>query len=427
MALVNIADELYKSFLEKSADARVVLLHADGRYRPVLLSKLLSSPELKIFYYAMGPDDIDTVAFLSGFTHDMAEQVPNFGGRINHLGFNIEEGVDTLVDAMVADLNELSDSPFLLILDEFDQADIADDLQVFIERLVDRLPPQCKLVLSSRQLPRLPWVSMIAQNKAIMLRDSELVSNNFYQKPFDGEPRVQVHGLGPGHVVLDGETVNTWEGHLPRLLFFFCLDRPMVTRSEICRAFWPDLDNDQAVNVFHVTKRRLHKALEPVGLDVLIHSGGYYRINPELTINYDIFDFVSALVTGRQSEGKDRIKAWQRALDLYSRPFLQGHTEGWITKRREEYLTGYLEALTNIAQLRLEDNRPEQALSLLLKAVQENPLRQDLHRQVMSLYSQLGRRSETAGHFRKLEQTLKDAKVALEPETTELFNELVNS
>jgi ATP/maltotriose-dependent transcriptional regulator MalT len=231
MALVNIAEELYKSFLEKGADSRVILLHADGRYRPVLLSKLLASPELKVYYYAMGPDDIDVVAFLSGFTHDMAEQVPNFGGRINHLGFNTDDGLDALVDAMAADLNDLNDAPFLLVLDEFDQADIADDLQAFIEKLIDRLPPQCKLVLSSRQLPRLPWVSMIAQNKAIMLRDSELVSNHFYQKPFEGEARIQVHGLGPGHVVLDGDTVNTWEGHLPRLLFFFCLDRPMVTRS----------------------------------------------------------------------------------------------------------------------------------------------------------------------------------------------------
>jgi two-component SAPR family response regulator len=181
------------------------------------------------------------------------------------------------------------------------------------------------------------------------------------------------------------------------------------------------------VNVFHVTKRRLHKALEPVGMDILIHEGGYYRINPALTINYDVFDFVSALVTGRQSEGKDRIKAWQKALDLYSRPFLQGHTEVWISKRREEYLTGYLEALTNIARLRLEDNRPEQALNLLLKAVQENPMRQDLHRQVMKLYSELGRRSETAAHFRKLEQTLKDAKTPIEQETSDLFDELVNS
>lgn len=426
MTLTNIATQLYKSFIEKSATARVILLHSDSRFRPVLLSKLLSSPDLKTYYYAMGPDDIDIVAFLSGFTHDMAEQVPSFGGRINHLGFTAQDEIEPLVSAMAADLNDLCATPFLLILDEFDQADIADDLQVFIEKLVDQLPDQCKLVLSSRQLPRLPWVSMIAQNKAIILRDSDLVSENFYQTPFEGEARVNAFGLGPGHVILDGHTVDTWEGHLPRLLFFFCLDRPMVTRSEICRAFWPELENDQAVNVFHVTKRRLHKALEVVGMDILIHEGGYYRINPALTIHYDIFDLVSALVQGRQTEGKERLKAWQRAMELYSRPFLQGHTEGWIVKRREEYLTGYLEALTNVARLRLEDNRPEQALNLLLKAVQENSTRQDLHREVMKLYAGLGRRSEAAGHYRKLEQLLKESHGTMDAETTEIFKELMS-
>ena len=53
----------------------------------------------------------------------------------------------------------------------------------------------------------------------------------------------------------------------------------MVTRADICQAFWPELPLDQAVNVFHVTKRRLHKAL---GFDVLVHEGGHYRVNPAL-------------------------------------------------------------------------------------------------------------------------------------------------
>jgi len=426
MPLATIADELYQSFKEKTEGARVILLHSDSRFRPVLLSKLLASQEIKVFYYAMGPDDVDTVAFLSGFTHDLAEQVPSFGGRVNHIGFEMSSGPAALLEALALDLNDLSADPFLLVLDEFDQADIADDLQIFIEQLVDLLPPQCRLVLSGRQLPRLPWVSMIAQNKAVLLRDSELVVDHFYQKPFEGEARVKVYGLGPGHVMLDGQMITTWEGHLPRLLFFFCLDRPMVTRSEICRAFWPDLDNDQAVNVFHVTKRRLHKALDALGIDVLIHDGGYYRLNPALTIQYDVFDFVSALVGGRTAQGKERLKAWQRATELYQHPFLQGHTEGWINKRREEYLTGYLEALSNIARMRIEDGRPEQALNLMLKAVQENPTRQDLHREVMRLYADLGRRSEAAGHYQKLTQSLRDHRLELDMETKRVFDALMD-
>ncbi len=426
MTLDTIVNDLYNVFLEKSANARVILLHSGSRYRPVLLSRLLSAPDVHVFYYAMGPDDIDTVAFLSGFTHDMAEQVPTFGSHVNQVGFDHNDGQNALVDALAQDLNELSAEPYLLILDEFDQADIADDLQTFLELLIDRLPAQCRIVISSRRLPRLPWVSMIAQNKAIMLRDTELVSRDFYLPPPAADARLQVYGLGPGHVVLDGKPIDAWEGHLPRLLFFFTLDRPVVTRSEICQAFWPELDNDQAVNVFHVTKRRLHKALEALGVDVLIHEGGYYRVNPVLNIRYDVLDFVSALVDGRSAPPENRLAAWQHAMELYQRPFLQGHHEPWIVRRREQYQAGYLEALTEMAKLRLNDGRPEQALNLLLRASGEDQRRQDIHREVMRLYANLGRRSEAAGHYQKVLQILSDQGLDIEPETKDLYKELMS-
>ena len=137
-------------------------------------------------------------------------------------------------------------------------------------------------MISSRSLPRLPWMAMIAQNKAVMLRDTELIGTISTRIRRTAKPALRRRAW-PRPRTLDGQAIDSWEGHLPRLLFFFALERPVVTRSEICDAFWPELNNDQAVNVFHVTKRRLHKALEPLGVDVLIHEDGYYRVNPALT------------------------------------------------------------------------------------------------------------------------------------------------
>ncbi len=425
MSLETVANELYSAFVEHSAGARVVLLHPGSHYRAVLLSRLLQDPNLRIFYYAMSPDDTDTEAFLSGLTHDLAEQVPTFGDHVYRLGFDHEDP-DALAAVLAQDLANLSDEPFYLILDEFDQAPITDDLQQLLERLADHLPDHCKLIINSRTLPRLSWIAMIAENKAVMLRDSELVTSNFYDAPVDVPARTQVYGLGPGHVVLDGETIDTWEGHLPRLLLFFALDRPMVTRSEICDAFWPDLSTDQAVNVFHVTKRRLHKALDKVGMDILVHEGSYYLVNPKLNIQYDVMDFVSALVVARTTTGKQRLAAWQRALDLYQRSFLQGHHEDWIERRRAEFQAGHIEALTEMAALRHADGRPEQALNLLLRAAADDPHRQDIHRNIMQMYGELGRRSEAAGHFQKIKQDLADRGHALEPETQQVFHDLMS-
>jgi DNA-binding SARP family transcriptional activator len=427
MTLNAIVTDIYQSFQEHAGDARVVLLHSSGRYRTALVSRLLSDPDLRVFYYAMGSDDVDIKAFLSGFTHDLAEQAPTFGANTNMVGMDHLADLTPLLNAFAEDLDQLSAEPYLLLLDEFDRATVGDDLQTFLEALIDLLPPQCRLVISSRSLPRLPWMALIAQRKAIMLRDTELIAGDFYQNqaPID-EARVRIQGLGPGSVILDNHSIDSWEGHLPRLLFFFALERPVVTRSEICQAFWPELSNDQAVNVFHVTKRRLHKALESLGVDVLIHEDGFYRVNPALSIHYDITDFVSALIAGRTATAENRTAAWQRVLDLYQRPFLQGHNETWIVRRRQEYQSGYLEALSEMATIRMDEDRPEHALALLLKATQENPRRQDLHRRVMTLYADLGRRSEAASHYKRLEEQLNDADLSLDEETRQLYRELMS-
>ena len=419
MELSNLIQTSYAAFKEYGADARVVLLHPSSRYRSMLVPQLMSVSEVPVYYYAMGPDDVNIHSFLSGITHDLANQHATFGRHLNLIQFEVEQNFDALLDAFVKDVAELDSDPFLLVFDEYDRTDSADDLQAFVEQVILRLPSHCQIVINSRTLPRLPWVSLIAQKKAVVLLDDQLVTSNFYGMRFDGVMQLEVNALGPGYVSLNGQSIDTWEGHLPRLLFFFALDRPVVTRSEICQAFWPDLDNDQAVNVFHVTKRRLHKALD---FDVLVHENGYYRVNPEVSVQYDIMEFVGALVQGRSiATGDARTALWQKAIDLYRGPFLQGHSDKWIAERRSNYQTGYLEALSEMARIRLGEGRQEHALGLLLRAVAENDRYEPIHRQIMQLYASLGRRSEAAAHYQKLVEQLKNEGKQPETETQTLY------
>jgi DNA-binding SARP family transcriptional activator len=404
MKLYAIIETLFRAFQEHAADTKLILLHPQSRYRSVLVAQLINAPDLNIFYYALGPDDINVPSFLNGLLHDLANQQPTFGRHVNMLLPEDAANWDVLLDTFAKDLGELSKEPFYFVLDEYDRSDSADDIQLFIEKLVDRLPEQCRIVINSRTLPRLPWVSMVAKKKAILLEDDHLIRRNFYGDEGGGTRPLEVYALGPGFVLLNDKVIDTWEGHLPRLLFFFALDRPVVTRSEICQAFWPELDMDQAVNVFHVTKRRLHKALD---MDVLVHEDGYYRINPELDVDYDVVEFVIHLMEGRDKNNPDRIQAWQRAIEMYRGPFLQGHMDSWIVDRRRDFQTGYLEALTETARVRLNEDRPEHALGLFLKALSEDGRREDLHREVMHLYTKMGRRSEAAAHYQRFMEDMR--------------------
>jgi DNA-binding SARP family transcriptional activator len=371
----------------------------------------------------MGPDDINVQSFLTGITHDLANQHPTFGRHTNILPQNAYENFDLLLKTFAQDLAEIADEPYLLILDEYDRSDSADDIQMFVEKLVAYLPDNCRLVINSRTLPRLPWVSLIAQRRAVLLEDDKLIRHDFYEIETEGKNKLDVFALGPGYVLMNGKTIDTWEGHLPRLLFFFALDRPIITRSEICQAFWPELDTDQAVNVFHVTKRRLHKALD---MDVLVHDGGYYRVNPELAIHYDVMDFVGALMEGRDEENTNRVGAWAKAIEIYRGPFLQGHTDSWIVDRRNDFRAGYLEALTEMAHVRLGEERLEHALGLFQRALAEDFSRENVHRDVMKLYAKMGRRSEAAAHYQKLIEEFKKEGFEPSPDTSAVYKDIMS-
>ncbi len=413
-------------FNRYAADAKIVLLHPTNRLRNVLLASLVGDPDIRSFYYSFDLDDINLLNFMTSFTDGMSSQHATFGRYINLLQSKVLKNpykyLDEVLRAFVSELSELHEGEYYLILDEFDRADRADDVQRLIERLSHFLPERCKLVINTRTLPRMPWLSMIAKGHAVILRDDHLVREDFYQNRNSEGAELKVLSLGPGYVFLGDHLVDRWEGHLPRLLLFFTLDRPVVTRNEICETFWPGLDIDQAVNVFHVTKRRLHKAL---GIDALMHDGTYYRIDPGVPFYFDAFEFIEALMVGRYGEPDDPFEVWQQVANLYRGPFLQGHNDQWILERREAFQIAYIEALENTAAYWAQDGKHELALHTLTRALDTDYANEAIHKKLLRLYVHLGRRAEAVTHYRSLEKWAKSSKTGLSGEIQQLFSDII--
>lgn len=419
------ADSAYESFQNHCQGAKIILLHPRSRLRSLILAKLLGDGGLRAFYYALDIDDVNLRNFLTGVMDRLSRQHATFGRLMNVLpAMALDDPykhLDEILRAFIAELTELADGEFWFVLDEFDRADLADDLLRFVERLSHLAPERCKIVINSRTLPRLPWLSMIAKGHAVIARDTDVVRQDIYSNRYDEGASLKVLSLGPGYVFRDDYLVDTWEGHLPRLLLFFGLDRPMVTRNQICETFWPKLHIDQAVNVFHVTKRRLHKA---IGADALEHDGSYYRINRQTPFYFDAFEFVEALLEGRYGAPEDPLALWQRVAKLYRGPFLQGHHDAWILERREAYQVAYVEALDNIAEVWRGRESYELALQTLTRAIEADYAREDIHLKLLKLYARLGRRAEAVTHFRQLERWAKANKVRLGGQIQKLFREV---
>ena len=415
----------YENFLRFSREAKIILLHPQSRWRSVIMARLLGDRDLRSFYYALDVDDIKLGNFLPSLMASLSRQNVIFGRQMNILPPNVFDDpykhMELILRTFIAELSELGDREIWLVLDEFDRADLADDVKRFVERLSYQAPAHCKIVLNGRSLPRMPWLSMIANRQAVIIRDGEIVREKIYGMPNASDASLKVLSLGPGYVFSDDFLIDNWEGHLPRLLLFFAMDRPEVTRNQICETFWPKLDIDPAVNVFHVTKRRLHKA---VGMDVLAHDGRYYRLDPDMPFYFDAFEFVEALLEGRHGEPAEPFELWQRVAKLYRGPFLQGHDDGWILERREAYQNAYVEALENIAAIWEARESFELALHTLIRALDTDFRREEIHLRLLRLYVQLGRRAEAVEHYRKLERWSKTNKTALSGPVRQLFSDI---
>lgn len=425
--LNNVVADAYQNLLKQIASSQVLLLHPDSRYRSVMVAKLINDSSLVTYYYAIEPDNTSLRSLLESMIRQFSSQNPLFGRHLNLLNPKVLDGIGEdftkLLSTLAQEISELSVDPFILVLDEYDRSDASDDVHMLVEHLVNYLPKHCHLVINSRTMPRLPWLAMIAKHQSVILLDDMAVERDFYMTRRSGTIDLEVHALGQSYVVLGDRLIDTWEGHLPRLLFFFALDRPLVTRSEICTAFWPELRLEQAVNVFHVTKRRLHKALDKM---VLVHNDNFYAVNPELNIYYDIADFVETLVQGRNPNNTNPFESWQKVVKLYKGSFLQGHEETWVKTRRAAFRDGYVEALSSMAQHWIVKDQKELAIRLYQQALEEDLEREHIHREVMGLFVDLGRRSEAVAHFRKLEQTFQAQKRPLEAETVAVFQAIAN-
>lgn len=411
--------------LKLSCQSKIILLHPASRYRSLMVARLLSDPNLRTYYYALDVDDINLYSFLTGLMNSLSKQRLTFGRHLNMLPQDVLDypyrHLDLVLDTFLKELAEIEDSQFFLIFDEFDRADPADDVHRFVERLSHLMPDRCTIVLNGRSLPRLPWLSMMAKRHGLILRDDKLVTKSIYGADNSEDASLKVLSLGPGYVFLDDYLVDSWEGHLPRLLLFFVMDRPEVTRNQICETFWPDLDIDQAVNVFHVTKRRLHKAL---GIDILSHDGTYYRINPEVSFYFDAFEFVESLLACRHDQPEDEFAQWQRIAKLYRGPFLQGHQEVWIEERRSAYSLAHIESLLRIADIWIERGNEELALLTLGRAIDADYSREPVHLRLLRLYVKLGRRAEAVAHFRELEKWAKSKRMPLGADVQQLFADI---
>lgn len=255
-----------------------------------------------------------------------------------------------------------------LVLDELDrirQNEVADLCWQLIQQY-----PTLRFVLSSRVLPvTLLHDEALRERITFMPVDNASELYDYTQHASD-RPFLEVKAFGIGRVYLNGRIIEEWDGVLPRLLFFFFIDRGMVTRDEIFRTFWPNMSVKEATNVFHVTKRKINEVL---GIDLTIYQSGYYRITDQVNLLYDVIQFNRTLQDSEVSETQELKGLLQDIIRLYQGDFLSTSDAEWVLQRREEMRQAYGSALYSLGLLyQMQGNKPL-AETYFLRAFRHDP------------------------------------------------------
>ncbi len=161
----------------------------------------------------------------------------------------------------------------------------------------------------------------------------------------------------------------------------------------------------------------------PKGVEVSVYRGGLYR--PTEYRWHDVDQFERAIAEAHKT---DSVESWQNAVRLYRSEFMHGNDMPWITERRNELKKYGVEALVALARRQQEQGEPRIAMAFYLRGLRETPFREDLCREVMTLYVQLGKRDEALKQFQTFTERLhRSLGIKPDPQTLKLRDEIVNA
>jgi DNA-binding SARP family transcriptional activator len=417
------------SFRQRSAGKKVVLLYPWTNYRNLFLAHFLSNTEEGLLYYRIPHDQTNLSDWLIGLVDGLNDILDGFGENLQQT--LTENNPTALGEALAADLGAFqkqSGKETVLYIDELDRVSINNDFVEFCRALVNALPQHTQIALSSRLLTYRPWYDMVAQGDALVMGTENRKNDLMFTIEDPPKPQLEVYALGRGYALVNGQEITNWDGALPRNLFFFFMDNPLVTRDEIFETFWPDLSVKEATNVFHVTKRKISERIgmkvhEPGSYELTQYTSGFYIPSTKVVRHYDAVDFREAIERALiASNEREEENLYRRAIDLYKAAYLQTINMHWVEERRGSLRELYSQALIGMGRINKLRHDNERALGFFTRALRETPGREDIHREVMSLYITLGMHEDARAQYQHLEKMLK-SELSIKPsrETQELY------
>jgi len=130
-----------------------------------------------VCWYTADERDRDLAVFIEYLVGAIRERFPGFGERtratLASLSGDLSHDPTSVVGELVNEMLEI-DTPFVVIVDDYEALDGAFGIRTFVQRLLELLPFNCHLMLGSRVLPGIPVTYLVAKRQLVGLTAHDL-------------------------------------------------------------------------------------------------------------------------------------------------------------------------------------------------------------------------------------------------------------
>jgi DNA-binding SARP family transcriptional activator len=216
------------------------------------------------------------------------------------------------------------------------------------------------------------------------------------------------------------------------LLAYLVLHRQRAhPRDILLNLLWGDMPPDRARGCLNTTLWRLRRQLA-AGKYLLTHSSGEVCFNCQSDYWLDVAAFEQAvestLLIPPELAGESQANELEQAIALYTGDLLESNYCEWVIPERER-LRGLLYDAHYYLMCHYHKREDfHRALEHGALILANNPLREDVHRQMMRLYNDSGQRSQAVRQYQTCRQALHE-ELNIEPmlETRLLLDQITAS
>ncbi|HXF50666.1 MAG TPA: tetratricopeptide repeat protein [Dehalococcoidia bacterium] len=221
----------------------------------------------------------------------------------------------------------------------------------------------------------------------------------------------------PLHVVSLGRTCvrlgdreiadSEWRSEKAReMLFFLLVEAKPLPKGEIFVALWPELPESKCNSNFHSTLHRLRNALYP---EIVQLDGSRYSVNPNATIEFDVWRFRDALREAARLRGQpEEREHLECAYAAYGGPFLEGTYAEWVDEVRDTLQRQFVAAAGRLGTLRAYAGDHRAAIEAFRRALALDPYDEVAAQGLMASLVALGDHAAAAQHYRSYERLLRE-------------------